>query len=104
MIFSSYLVVRVFYQTYIALYYCYPGFVRVYTQTDELIVSEGKHPNLLRSLLIFTLITNVLSQLINLHWFRLICKQLSRNLKKAFAGTKDNEPDAFMTTNKNKKD
>lgn len=46
-------------------------------------LAKGKDPLAFRATGLFMLVTNVLSQIINYHWFGLILKQVYRNLAKA---------------------
>ena len=74
-IFFSYLFARIFFQSYISFVLAYPNFYKswVLISTDE-IKAIGKDPMIYRAVGAFMLITNLLSQIINYHWFTLIIK------------------------------
>lgn len=108
-LFIAYLFSRVFYQTYISFFIAYPHFYRGWVlQSTEEISAKGKNPTVFRAIGVFMLVTNLLSQAINYHWFSLIIKQLIRNAKKALGQKVTEEADlqtaSFTGSQEKKKD
>lgn len=77
----SYLVFRVFYQTYIGFVIAYPQAVKLFITMED--ANPGKFPRLYQVTGIYFLVINLLSQAINYYWFSLIINQVIRNFKKA---------------------
>ena len=84
MLFLAYFFARMIFQTYISFWLAYPNFYKTWIlSTSDDIIKLGKDPLAFRAAGAFMLVTNVLSQIINYHWFGLIMKQVYRNIAKA---------------------
>ena len=83
MIFISYFLFRVVMQSYLAYFYIYPMFWRQWVNFEFLQTYEHLDIRVYTVMGYYQLFANVLSQAMNLYWFKLICAQVKRNLKKA---------------------
>ena len=83
-LFVVYLIVRIFYQTYISFGFGYYHFYHDMVHYDaEALIKSGKNPMIYMACGSFMCVTNALSQVINWYWFSLICKQVYRNYQKS---------------------
>ena len=93
-LFVSYLIVRIFIQTYLSFGFAYYHFYYEFISYDtQRIISKGKDPLKYLACGFFMLVVNLLSQIINYYWFTLICKQVYRNYEKATGKSKGEEVD-----------
>lgn len=84
LLFTTYFVSRMIFHNWWSVMYGYPYFFEfmVSISNDQIRENLHKSPLVFRFAAFFMATVNFMSQLLNLYWFYLICKQVKRNVKK----------------------
>ena len=84
LLFTTYFLCRMIFHTWWSIMFGYPYFIEflVGTTNEEIVNNLHKSTFAFRACGAYMILVNVLSQMLNIYWFFLICKQVRRNIKK----------------------